>query len=709
MHCPNCNNKFESGKFCPECGVALVEDVQQQAPSSGVSLNLGDANAISGGVHVANTTNVQNTYIHEREKSESELEQEKRIKFMSLCEKVFEDGILENYEVVRLEDERIKLGLDKETANLMIELARKSCQNLKTTLAARDAITMKIINMQIQKNDVNQIKAQFPKLEAIHNIYKNDSVECTYYMLLSTLFPERLIEMYEKSEIDDYWQTFWAVIAYMKKGGTDKAEKTTAKLSWFTRYPESNDLLLSALNSNMEFGPDIAKDYLTIVEAEPCSPELNYLYHALLFEIDSDKAISCGINGNEIAYYLDTILHMEDPRTKAAAIEKEKEDKIKYLEESFMKISEEYGNSKAAKKFFQDQIRTVLIDIDRKKKEAEENFGWHSPEYKNIEAISSAIWTAKKLGKENLWEVRKSLSDNHDLTIILDDYLLRFVESEMQPGKEEERRHFRETAEKQEQETEIQLKEYEEAKARRIRTKAMRDKKAPLLGEAFQFIKELKDDKTDYYYKEQIRNIYWYFSRKQSSSLTKEIEEEYRSASWAVNDALGMGCKDLWSLREMVKNDIVKEAVDDALETIIRQECKEDDEFRQWFEKKEEIFLEEIKKEIKVAQEKEQIVEERNRKDKIFKGISEDFYLKFRGNLKRLKSRLAANVCAHPEDDDARKSYETVKGVYRTISNYQDPRFGYYELLDLKETLIDFPSVVEEIDEFLKKNEPLLD
>lgn len=55
MYCPNCRQSFE-GKFCPECGAELINEPE----TSGVNINLGDANAISGGVNVESTTNVQN-------------------------------------------------------------------------------------------------------------------------------------------------------------------------------------------------------------------------------------------------------------------------------------------------------------------------------------------------------------------------------------------------------------------------------------------------------------------------------------------------------------------------------------------------------------------------------------------------------------------------------------------------------------------------
>ena len=58
MHCPICNAHFDKGTFCPDCGERLVEDVV--AGAGGMGLKLGDANAISGGVHLSDSHNVSN-------------------------------------------------------------------------------------------------------------------------------------------------------------------------------------------------------------------------------------------------------------------------------------------------------------------------------------------------------------------------------------------------------------------------------------------------------------------------------------------------------------------------------------------------------------------------------------------------------------------------------------------------------------------------
>ena len=302
MYCPNCKQEYE-GKFCPECGTKLIESPD----STGVNINLGDANAISGGVHVSNTTNIQNTYIQEREKSEKEIEEEKRIQFMNLCDRLLDDGILEEHELIQLENERCRLGLDKKTADSLLESARKSAITFKKELAPKDSITMKIVNQVIQKNDVSQIKAMLPKLEAMVGVYKVDEVLYKYYLLLAALNPDDLIKVYENELSENYWQTYWVFFAYLKAGEVKKAEKSASRLSLYKNYPESNAYLQSAYTSRFEFSSDIANSYLALIDDEPCSQALYSFYESLLFENDSEKAAAKNISSQSCAFYIENI------------------------------------------------------------------------------------------------------------------------------------------------------------------------------------------------------------------------------------------------------------------------------------------------------------------------------------------------------------------------------------------------------------------
>ena len=77
--CPNCQEVFDdSHAFCSNCGSRLVDNNDVNP-----ALNLGDANAISGGVSINQSKNItshdthyHSTTVHERAKSESELKLE---------------------------------------------------------------------------------------------------------------------------------------------------------------------------------------------------------------------------------------------------------------------------------------------------------------------------------------------------------------------------------------------------------------------------------------------------------------------------------------------------------------------------------------------------------------------------------------------------------------------------------------------------------
>ena len=311
MYCPNCNKEFD-GKFCPECGTKLVE---KNPAGTGVSINLGDANAISGGVVVNNST----TYLYERDKTQKEVEQENRIIFMNLCNAVFEDGIFDEEEVLKVESERQRLGIDKKAADKIIDLARRSAQTLKKELSPMDAVFLKTVTRFVQSNDVSHLKMLVPKLEALSGLYKVDGLRYTLNLVLSGLFPEKLIRSYEDESGDSYWQTFWATAAYLKKGEVGKAEKAMSKLNLYKDYPESNVALLSAFISSFEYGNEVAKDYLSVIEEEPCSPELEPFYEALVLEIDPETAAFKGVLSDKTEFFMTNLIRIANPYKKVLA------------------------------------------------------------------------------------------------------------------------------------------------------------------------------------------------------------------------------------------------------------------------------------------------------------------------------------------------------------------------------------------------------
>ena len=340
MYCPNCKQEFP-GKFCPECGAKLVESPKQ----NDFGINISDDAAIMGGINVTrneshnttsydhrviNTSNVTN--IVERQKTEAELRNERNIQFMELCKEVFKDGLLDEEEKVMLVTERIRLGIDETEAARLIEMARKSSTSRMTTLGMRDSMTLKTIDRYIESNNVQVLGGQIPRLAVLARNYKVDEVLCKYNMLMAALCPDELIHKYETSAADEYWQTYWVAIAYIKRGDAMNAEDAIVKLDLYPEYSEDNTLLLSAVSTYREFGADVASEYICAILPEHCSSLLMPFIHALFLEVSPERAAEIGADKDKCQFYIDNLVNLESP-----------EEKVARKELCFVSLNDKYG------------------------------------------------------------------------------------------------------------------------------------------------------------------------------------------------------------------------------------------------------------------------------------------------------------------------------------------------------------------------------
>lgn len=345
MHCPNCNEHYESGKFCPNCGVGLVEDAPE---TGGFNINLGDANAISGGIHLQdrhdvtnidnsvhnithNTSTVNNITNVAAQKTESEILQERKIEFMEVVKQVFSDGILEQDEVRLLEEERLRIGLDEVTAKRLIETARRSVNEVRqSSLSPTQAFMLKQIHQVIKSNQLDQIKRLLPRLEAIAKSTFDEDSHYLYGLVLAATDPQKLIAEYESLSADDYWETYWAYIAYTKVGDFKKAEDILLVLPRYTQYSEENTTLLTSVGAMREFGNETASEFLDTVTGMYSNHLENFvlaIYHLLdpeSVEIPEDVA-GC------VNFYLENLLQFEDAEERAR---REAEEQARAVEEN---------------------------------------------------------------------------------------------------------------------------------------------------------------------------------------------------------------------------------------------------------------------------------------------------------------------------------------------------------------------------------------
>ena len=331
MYCPNCKQEYD-GKFCPECGTKLIE----KPATSGISLNLGgDANAISGGLHVSdshavhnedksvhnitNTTSTVNNITQvSAQKTEMELLQEKKALYLTECKRAYEDNVLEQSEVIVLEECRIKLGLDKSTADAILESVRvMSDRNArKSELNPIAKTKLKILTSNLQKNEVKALMDQIDSLEPLVRRFDHDELSRKYYLVLAALKPEKCIEQKERTKTDTYWEAFWSYLAYIKDGRLADAEDVLVSLDRFTNYPEDNMSVLAVAGALIMGDKAEAKEYLDAVTGE-YTPALQRFVDSIYLLLNPDMAKEMGADGNTCAFYLVNFFGQKDPKAKA--------------------------------------------------------------------------------------------------------------------------------------------------------------------------------------------------------------------------------------------------------------------------------------------------------------------------------------------------------------------------------------------------------
>ena len=364
MYCPNCKEEF-TGKFCPECGTKLIETPVQ----NDVSLNISDNAAIVGGVNINknethNTTKYVNTVV-ERQKSEAELMQERKQQFLQCCQQVLRNGLLVEEEKRQLEAERVRLGIDAGEAEQLIDAARRSSGSRARTLGVRDAMTLKSIDRGIEACDIDVLGRQIVRLSALARNYNVDEVLYRCYMLLAALRPNELVQEYEAAVADEYWQTFWASVAYMKCGNMECAEEAIVKLNLFDEYPEDNTLLLAAVSAHYVSDSDCAVDYATAIFPDLCSPLLLPFVKSVFLEFVPGRADEVAVEKEKCNFYTDYIISLETLEEKVARRKAEEEARRKAEEEARRKAEEE------ARRKAEEEARRKAEEEARRKAEEE--------------------------------------------------------------------------------------------------------------------------------------------------------------------------------------------------------------------------------------------------------------------------------------------------------------------------------------------------
>lgn len=387
--CPKCNKKLSDEYMgCPICLVPLISKPQQP---TGFNLNLGDANAISGGVNMSDNHSVSNNTVNtttsnvdshnvitnnitqvEREKTTEELKHEKELAFREECLKVYSNGIMTSEGKRKLDDLRYRLGLDENSANKILSDVAKRSERKSSSLSPVHQITYNNIKTAIIANRLDLVDRLMAQLKAMVQRYSAEEIQFTYYMLQAVLHPKECTEEYESHYEDKYWQTFWSSIAYRRLGNIEKSELLVADVGdkWTDTIPQENVFVLASVNALIDKDIDTAKSLFDNISGEH-SPYLSNLATCLYTLMYGDMLSSEELKQmkKDGVFYASNLFaeinsyNLEQKRLKEEA-ERLAEEKKKQEEAEAKRIAEEKKRQEEAER---------LVEEKKKQEEAEAN------------------------------------------------------------------------------------------------------------------------------------------------------------------------------------------------------------------------------------------------------------------------------------------------------------------------------------------------
>ena len=314
--CPNCQEVFDdSHAFCSNCGSRLIDNVDVNP-----ALNLGDANAISGGVSINQSKNITShdthyhtTTVQERVKSESELKLDATNQLRAKAEEIMsERGRIDSVAMNQLRPLSKQLGIDDETFKSIIKDVRSSRNGTISGLSAANARYLQQAQQAVKTNDMDALSNLTPRLEAMAAISQDDNVQFMYYLTLSILYPIKSMEVYERQMDENYWRTFWAIISYIRTGKHAEATKVLALFDPFRfEKSEEDQNLLEAYFNIMKEDKDGAQEFLDEILGEP-TEQVKPLLRAVESTLYEEEPESL-----EVRFYMERVMSKSDVVVKS--------------------------------------------------------------------------------------------------------------------------------------------------------------------------------------------------------------------------------------------------------------------------------------------------------------------------------------------------------------------------------------------------------
>lgn len=244
-------------------------------------IHLGEEAAVVGGIHsdshnvttTHTTTHTSNTLtdnsktinthvVHQAQLTDTQIVQANENAFLQAVIERMQDGILTQQDLAALTRMSLQCHLSPERANAIIDQVRKSATALKGS-QGNEYLASQILQevfQAIQHDEVTILQHKFRTLEQLARTSPDGNVQCYYHMLLASLYPENCTVAFINSRTDNYWQLFWAHVAYVKLGNTDNATVLLPRLGGFGA-PQGDIALLMAIDNLADWRKNNGRDY----------------------------------------------------------------------------------------------------------------------------------------------------------------------------------------------------------------------------------------------------------------------------------------------------------------------------------------------------------------------------------------------------------------------------------------------------------------
>ena len=264
MYCPKCNINYDDseGVVCGQCGCPLVP----ATPSAGAaaSFNL-DGSAVSGGIHTVDSHNITttNNITHiEAAKSVEALMFESENRFIEAVQKRFDTGSVDNKDIADLNQFAITCRVSPERAAQIIDQVRRNSAKVQSS-KGNEFLEQQMAQELIAALSQNQVDVLKRRMSALKNLASNTqdaTINYLHYMLQASFSPEISTIDILNANTDNYWQIFWAYVAYTKIGDMDRATALLPRLGAFGGMQGDMSLLM-ALNNLAEYVKHGNNDY----------------------------------------------------------------------------------------------------------------------------------------------------------------------------------------------------------------------------------------------------------------------------------------------------------------------------------------------------------------------------------------------------------------------------------------------------------------